>query len=235
MNTRTLYDKEFGTVSLHERSTARRLIFRVREGQLSVTVPPYTRIETVKEVVDSRRPDLRRLFARYRPCLLLPGQTIHTRTFTIVIASGEGRVIQSRLHDNILHITLPAMADHNDPRMQEAVASIIHRHLKKAAEEFLPQRLEYWARLTGNSYNGVSIGRGTRRLGSCRVDRHITLSYHLMYLPERLIDYVILHELSHLSEMNHSARFHDICNRYCNGNELILRKELRNFRFPTGR
>lgn len=235
MNIRTITDKEFGIVSLHERSTARHLIFRVKQGRLAATIPPHTRTTTVKETIENRRTDLRRLFARCRTILLQPGDTIYTRTFVIELVSSEEPTIHSRLHDNILHIALPATADHNDPHIQEALARVIHRYLKKAAEEFLPQRLEYWAHKTENSYNGVTIGRGTRRLGSCRSDRHITLSYHLMYLPDRLIDYVILHELSHLSEMNHGARFHDICNRYCNGNELILRKELRNFPFPTGR
>ena len=50
-------------------------------------------------------------------------------------------------------------------------------------------------------------------------------------LPESLVDYVICHELAHLQQMNHGPKFHELCNRYCGGEELALRKQLRTFTF----
>lgn len=234
MKTSTLTDLEFGPITLQERATARRFIFRVRNGNLTVTTPPGTGRELLCRVIDQKRDALRKLLHQRQKPLLSPGNIIHTRTFTIEISSGTYTSVCSRKVAGHVHIWVPQNADPHTPIMQKGIAREIHRHLKKAAEEFLPQRLEYWARQTGNRYSGLVIGRGVHRLGVCRSDGRITLSFHLMYLPDRLIDYVILHELSHLSEMNHGPRFHEICNRYCNGNELILRNELRRFPFPTG-
>lgn len=233
-STNTITDPEFGLITLRERTTARHLIFRARNDSLSVTVPPHTRREAVLKIIDEKRDVLRKLMRRKGQSPLSPGDIIPTRTFTIEISNGTYTNVCSRQLPGKVLIMVPPGIDWRTPLMQKAIAREIHRHLKKAAENFLPQRLEQWARQTGNRYNGVIIGRGVRRLGACRSDRRITLSYHLMYLPDRLIDYVILHELAHLSEMSHNARFHEICNRYCNGNELILRKELRQFPFPTG-
>ena len=56
MNIRTITDKEFGIVSLHERSTARHLIFRVKQGRLAATIPPHTRTTTVKETNENGVP-----------------------------------------------------------------------------------------------------------------------------------------------------------------------------------
>ena len=229
----TITDREFGEITLLERSTAKHLIFRIRYGSLSITHPCHTRIDIIRQSIEEKRADLRKLFQRAEGHFLQPGDIIYTRMFVIMISCDSCRTISSRLHDNTLHIVLPQLSEYNDKNIQKSIAKHIHRHLKNAAENFLPQRLEYWAHKTGNSYKELVITKGSRRLGTCRSDRRISLSYHLMYLPDRLIDYVILHELSHLSEMNHSAKFHEICNRYCNGNELILRKELRNFPFPT--
>lgn len=233
MKSATIIDREFGEITLLERSTARHLIFRIRYGSLSITHPRHTRIDAIQQSIEEKRDDLRKLFRRTEGRFLQPGDIIYTRTFVIMISCGDHHTISSRLHDNTLHIVLPQLTEYNDKNIQKSIAKHIQPHLKNAAENFLPQRLEYWAQKTGNSYKELIITRGSRRLGTCRSDRRISLSYHLMYLPDRLIDYVILHELSHLSEMNHSAKFHKICNRYCNGNELILRKELRNFPFPT--
>ena len=72
---------------------------------------------------------------------------------------------------------------------------------------------------------------GRRKLGHCTRRGEIQLSFYLMYLPEELIDYVICHELAHLKYMDHSPLFHALCNRYCGGRELLLRKQLRSFAF----
>ena len=50
-----------------------------------------------------------------------------------------------------------------------------------------------------------------------------------MRLPEHLRDYVILHELCHTVHHNHSAAFHNLCDRCLGGNEKILRRELRRY------
>lgn len=79
--------------------------------------------------------------------------------------------------------------------------------LMKKAREYLPYRLEYFARLYGYSYNKCRLSHANTRWGSCSSNRTISLNIGLMKVPEPLRNYVILHELAHLNHMDHSKDF----------------------------
>lgn len=79
--------------------------------------------------------------------------------------------------------------------------------LMKKARDYLPYRLEYYAKLYGYSYNKCRLSHANTRWGSCSSNKTISLNIGLMKLPEVLRDYVILHELAHLNHMNHSGAF----------------------------
>lgn len=79
--------------------------------------------------------------------------------------------------------------------------------LTKKAREYLPYRLEYWAKRYGYKYEKCRLSHANTRWGSCSSNRTISLNIGLMKVPEVLRDYVILHELAHLNHMNHSREF----------------------------
>jgi len=79
--------------------------------------------------------------------------------------------------------------------------------LMKKAKEYLPYRLEYYAKLYGYSYEKCRLSHANTRWGSCSSNRTISLNIGLMKVPEVLRDYVILHELAHLNHMDHSKAF----------------------------
>lgn len=79
--------------------------------------------------------------------------------------------------------------------------------LMKKAKEYLPYRLEYFAKLYGYSYDKCRLTHANTRWGSCSSNRTISLNIGLMKVPEVLRDYVILHELAHLNHMDHSKDF----------------------------
>jgi len=71
-------------------------------------------------------------------------------------------------------------------------------------------KLAYWNQFYGFSYNRVAI-RNTRRCwGSCTSLRNLNFSYKLLFIPEHLQDYIIVHELCHLKELNHKQAFWDL-------------------------
>ena len=81
------------------------------------------------------------------------------------------------------------------------------KDLMKKAKEYLPYRLEYYAKLYGYSYEKCRLTHAGTRWGSCSSNRTISLNIGLMKVPEVLRDYVILHELAHLNHMDHSKDF----------------------------
>ncbi len=93
-----------------------------------------------------------------------------------------------------------------DPNEQRA-RDYQKKLLMKKAKEYLPYRLEYYAKLYGYSYDKCRLTHANTRWGSCSSNRTISLNIGLMKLPEPLRDYVILHELSHLHHMDHSKAF----------------------------
>lgn len=78
---------------------------------------------------------------------------------------------------------------------------------KEAARLLVLARLEYFNQQYGLSYNRVAIRNQRRRWGSCSALGNLNFSYRLLFLPAELSDYVIVHEICHLKEFNHSSRF----------------------------
>lgn len=93
-----------------------------------------------------------------------------------------------------------------DPATQRA-RDYQKKILMKKAREYLPYRLDYYAKLYGYSYQKCRLSHANTRWGSCSSNRTISLNIGLMKLPEPLRDYVILHELAHLNHMDHSKDF----------------------------
>lgn len=78
------------------------------------------------------------------------------------------------------------------------------------AKKILSERLEYFADLMQIDYNNLSISNSKSKWGSCDNYRNIKLNFRLIMLPHKAIDFVIIHELTHILEFNHSKDFYKI-------------------------
>lgn len=99
---------------------------------------------------------------------------------------------------------------------------------KNLARKMLIDRLIKISNKTGLSFNKVSIRNQKTRWGSCSFANNISLNIKLINLPEKLIDYVIYHELVHTVEKNHSSNFWNLLNHYLPESKK-LNKELNNY------
>ncbi|MBQ4510405.1 MAG: M48 family metallopeptidase [Clostridia bacterium] len=79
--------------------------------------------------------------------------------------------------------------------------------LKSKAWEYIPNRVDYFASIMGVTPANVSINRAKTRFGSCNSKKRLNFSCNVMRYPIEAIDYVIVHELAHIKELNHSKRF----------------------------
>ncbi|MDD5527672.1 MAG: M48 family metallopeptidase [Patescibacteria group bacterium] len=97
---------------------------------------------------------------------------------------------------------------------------------KKAAERLVWGRLEHFNSFYNFSYNRVCVRDQKGRWGSCSAKKNLNFAYRIVFLPQELADYLIVHELCHLGEMNHSARFWALVAKAIPGYK-IFRRELR--------
>ncbi len=80
--------------------------------------------------------------------------------------------------------------------------------LAQRAAQYIPARVEYYARLMGVSYGRVTIRAQKTKWGSCSSPGNLNFNCLLMLTPPEVIDCIVVHELAHRKEMNHSARFY---------------------------
>ncbi len=134
-----------------------------------------------------------------------------------------------RISNGETRLYYPQNWEEKDKRVQELIRVALRETYRKEAKGYLPERLKDLAAQHGFSYHKVSIRDSKRRWGSCSTQKNISLSLSLMALPYHLIDYILLHELCHTVEMNHSPRFHALLNKVCDGKSKALQKEMKQF------
>ena len=86
--------------------------------------------------------------------------------------------------------------------------------LKEQTKKIVEPMLEKYSSLMGVSYEKVSINSAKTRFGSCSSKKSLNFSFRLALYPYEAVEYVCVHELAHLKEMNHSKKFWQIVERY---------------------
>jgi predicted metal-dependent hydrolase len=133
------------------------------------------------------------------------------------------------ISDEDIQIFYPEYLGVKHISVQHFIRNVIEQALRIEAKQFIPARVNELAAKYNFSYNKVFIKNIKSRWGSCSKKGNVNFSLHLMLLPEELIDYVILHELAHTVEHNHSKSFWVVLNKIY-GNAKIIDGKLKDYR-----
>jgi len=94
------------------------------------------------------------------------------------------------------------------------IKSQLERFLKATAEKYIGPRTHQLAEHMGISFTSISLRQQKTRWGSCSSSGSLNFNWRLVHYPPAVIDYVIIHELAHRKQMNHSAAFWQIVRLY---------------------
>jgi predicted metal-dependent hydrolase len=103
-------------------------------------------------------------------------------------------------------------------------SALLQTWLKKRANLVLVPWLERIANRTGLHYQRVTVRLQRSRWGSCSCRQHINLNARLLLVAPELVDYLLVHELCHTRELNHSGRFWNLVERHCPEYKALDRK-----------
>ena len=126
---------------------------------------------------------------------------------------------------------------HLTPAEQKRLETYENRY-RKSARQIFEKRVAYYHTITGGHYTSITVRDQRSRWGSCSSRGTLSFNYRLVFAPPKVLDYVVVHELCHLTHMNHSKNFWSMvasvmpdykdCKNWLkeHGNELTLENHL---------
>lgn len=195
-----------------KRSARRRSVgLRIGGDGLTVTLPARAPLAEAERVIRLKADWILRHLQAPKPqaAQLAAGSTILWQGQPRTLLAGASR---ARLEADTLALAAPDEPD--------ALAQALTRFCQRAARPYFLQRVEVWQQRMDLHPRRVLLSSARTRWGSCTSAGDVRLSWRLMQAPPEVIDYVIIHELAHLAEMNHSPRFWAIVAAACPGWKL---------------
>lgn len=223
-------DKYLGDIVVKVSTRARKLTFRGKSDAIYVTIPHGTCSAEVLSAIEKLRPKLQAMKERVSTHAIDLNYRIEADYFKLSLLPGTRDRFLAHSELGETQIVCPANVNFDDDKLQEWLQKVIAEALRRNAKIILPQRLYMLSKTHNLPYKSVKINSSQGRWGSCSSSKAINLSYYLMLLPKHLIDYVLLHELSHTRQMNHGDEFWKLLNKLTDNRAMALRNELKQYK-----
>lgn len=228
-------DKEFGKVVVTLRRGMKNVRCRWRGNRLYMSAP-YGMEKQLEGLVDADRDKIRAL--NHQKITFHDGQVIPCFHTTLTISTDAKLTTNCVAHgidpsDGVsLYMRVPADLDLENDAATRALSKVISLLFGRIAHRYLIPYAQSEAARLGLKPRGFEIGKGTVKLGHCTRGGVIQLSRHLMLLPEPLVQYVVCHELAHLTHMDHSPAFQALLDSYLDGRSAELDRQIAHFPWP---
>lgn len=197
-------------VRVSDRARRVRLVVSARDG-LVVVVPRRFPQRSVLPIVEERRAWIERALERVREQrevqeasrglperLELPGIGA---AFDVAYVATAARGVRATFHGTTLRLS-------GDIADEDACRAALRRFCRSRALAALPPLLSELSAEQGLRFDSVAVRDAKTRWGSCSSRGRIALSWRLAFLPPQLVRHVMLHELVHTMQLDHSPRFH---------------------------
>jgi len=199
-----------GEIKFRRNLRAKRLTISIRPATgVRVTMPGLLSFKAAQDFVEQKKNWIAEKMSEISQSngYLNNESNYRTRNHLLRFYPSNRENIFATRKDGEIKIYYPENIDIADKRVQEAGKKGIELALRYEAHNYLPARLKELADKHGFKYNDIRIKKITSRWGSCSSKNNINLSLFMIKLPDDLIDYILLHELTHTIHKNHGVNF----------------------------
>jgi predicted metal-dependent hydrolase len=199
----------YPTEVVRSKNRRKTVSIQVVGGRVRVLCPKETSDAYIARLLEARRDWIENAFARQAQSRSTDAELIR-RQFWLLgnplsvkhVEAATSSDWNVRLQGDVLYIHAPKRQ-----LSEESLRRAIISWYRQVAESDFSSRLERWSKQMGVAYRGFRVKDQKTRWGSCSSRGNINLNWRLIQAPDCAIDYVVVHELCHLREMNHSERF----------------------------
>ena len=210
-----IYDKEFGENAVRRSKLARSVKISIGpNGKFRASIPFYAPDFSVKRLVQQNRSELREMLDERNSKNLYQNNQQIGKSHTLIFKNSTLDKIKISTEAQCVVVNIPSSSDPKSIEVQSEIRDYVGKILRKQAKAYLPRRLDFLAQKYDFTYEKIKITHASSRWGSCSSSGTISLNIGLMNLPHELIDYVLIHELCHTRQMNHSDRFWQEVEKY---------------------
>lgn len=193
------------------RSQRKSLTVQIKNAQIIVRAPKTLSQSRIEQFIIEKqawiisKQDEQKEKAAEQPCLSHNSQLLYLGKPYTVMLSPNNKSLQ--LTEN--QLLLPANKQQNQ--------QLVENWLKQQAQNHIVQRCQHWASImeVEGLIKAIRLSKTRSQWGRCSHDGRLQFNYLLMMAPEAVIDYVVIHELSHLHYMNHSPAFWQRVQLFC--------------------
>lgn len=207
-----------GSVCISKNKRSRRIRLQVKpDGLVYVSMPTLVPEQKALEFVKTKSEWILQQQQHIKTGLTIfeKDTCFKTKFHNLKIITVDHSKVSADIGKGIIQVNIPHHYDCKQLKFQEFIRRVIVQVMRQEAKIYLPARLNQLASAHGYKYKKIFIKNAKSRWGSCSSVNNINLNLHLMRLPDQLIDYVLLHELTHTVEKNHSKAFWQLLASTC--------------------
>ncbi len=213
-------------IPYEERKSKRikRISIRVTPDKVRVSAPARATKREILAFIDKNSQWILENWLKLQETILKPSPRFYEsgvkvpylgKDLEVRITETEQRMIKIRYETESGSLNIAIPQGINNEQKQEGIRGILEKWYKQKARGIFQEKLDTWSGVMGLTYNQFRLKEQKTRWGSCSSLGNINLNWRAIMAPECVIDYLVIHELSHLRYLNHSQDFWSYVARYC--------------------
>jgi len=211
----TIADNELTIQVVRSRRRRKTSSIIISNGIVKIVVPDQISDFTIKELINKRMPWIRKkLKDELNITPVIVKEYVDGEIFTYLgnnyqLKSLVGSVSSVKVTSDSIYVSLPK-------KSKENIKSLLEHWYEEKAIEILTEKTNRYAKIIGVSPTTISVGDFKSKWGSCSIEGKISYNWKIIIAPHKILDYIVIHELCHMLEHNHSKEYWRHVKTYCN-------------------